>query len=80
VNKSATPSTALGFAANTEKVKTEVAQVSALYKQYNLPLQGGRLDPATGIPEFLSKVKNAGMDKIIAELQTQIDAWKKANG
>jgi putative aldouronate transport system substrate-binding protein len=80
LNKNSTPSLALGFAANTDKVKTEVAQVSALVKQYSIPLTGGRLDPATGIPEFLGKLKDAGMDRIIAEVQTQINAWKKANG
>ncbi len=79
LNKSSTPSLALGFAANTDKIKTEIAQVSALVKQYSLPLQGGRQDPATGLPEFLGKLKDAGIDKIITEVQTQVIAWKKAN-
>lgn len=79
LNKDAIPSLALGFAASTENIKTEIAQVSALVKQYNWPLQQGRLDPATGIPEFVSKMKASGMDKILSEVQNQLNAWKNAN-
>jgi putative aldouronate transport system substrate-binding protein len=79
LNKDAIPSLALGFAASTENIKTEIAQVSALVKQYNWPLQQGRLDPATGIPEFISKMKASGMDKILSDVQNQLNAWKKAN-
>ena len=36
-------------------------------------------DPAELLPQFLSRLENAGIDTIIAEKQTQLDAWKAAN-
>ncbi len=38
----------------------------------------GQLDPAAGLTEFLSRLKAAGQDKIIEEVQNQINAWKKS--
>jgi hypothetical protein len=39
-------------------------------------LESGALDPAL-IAEFNTKLKAAGLDKIITEKQKQIDAWAK---
>jgi putative aldouronate transport system substrate-binding protein len=78
LNQEATPSVALGFAVNSEKVKTEVAQVSALVKQYSLPLMRGQADPAVLLPEFQNKPKQAGMDKLLEEIQQQLGQWQKA--
>ena len=78
MNKDAPASTALGFAADLTKLSTESAQVNAVIKQYGYPMMKGILDPATGLAEFNSKLKAAGQDKIIEEVQNQINAWKKA--
>jgi hypothetical protein len=32
-------------------------------------------DPAKNFDDYLAKQKAAGIDKILAELQTQLDAW-----
>jgi putative aldouronate transport system substrate-binding protein len=78
LNKDGTPSQALGFAADLTKLNTESAQVNAVIKQYGYPMMKGQLDPATGLTEFLSRLKSAGQDKVIEEVQNQINAWKKA--
>jgi putative aldouronate transport system substrate-binding protein len=43
------------------------------------PLINGMADPEKTLPEFLAKLKDAGMDKIVAEAQTQVNAWRAAN-
>lgn len=78
-NKTAPISNVLGFAFDSTKVKTELANVNNVYKQYAPGLDTGSVDPAKILPEFISKLKSAGIDKIIAEKQTQLDAWSKSN-
>jgi putative aldouronate transport system substrate-binding protein len=79
-NKSARLSKALGFMFNATSVKTEYAAVTNVFNEYQRPLETGSIDPATKLPEFISKLKAAGLDKIIAEKQKQIDEWGKAKG
>lgn len=74
--KNGLPSQALGFAADLTKLSTEAAQVTSVIKQYAYPMMKGQLDPATGLNEFLTKLTQAGQDKIIAEVQSQINTWK----
>ncbi len=79
INRTAKASVALGFNMDIENVKTEIAQLDAVIKEYGGPLFGGAVDPATGIPELQRQVKAAGLDKVIAEAQKQLDAWKAKN-
>lgn len=79
-NESAIPSKALGFIFDGAKVQTEYAAVSNVVTQYKLPLETGSVDPEKLLPEFIEKLKAAGIDKIIAEKQRQLDEWAKANG
>jgi putative aldouronate transport system substrate-binding protein len=53
-----------------------MANVSNVVKELGYPLINGMADPAKTLPEFQKKLKDAGMDKIVAEAQKQIDAWK----
>jgi len=46
--------------------------------QYGNPLDKGLVDPSTALPEYVTQLKDAGMDKIVAEGQKQVDAWAKA--
>jgi putative aldouronate transport system substrate-binding protein len=78
-NQAATPSKALGFVFDASAVKTEVASVSNVVTQYKLPLETGSADPGKLLPEFISKLKSAGIDKIIAEKQRQLNEWAKGN-
>jgi putative aldouronate transport system substrate-binding protein len=79
-NKNAKRSKALGFMFDVSPVKTEYAAVTNVITQYKLPLETGSVDPANILPEFISKLKSAGIDKIIEEKQRQLDAWAQENG
>lgn len=79
LNASATLSKAMGFSYDATPVKTEVAAVTNVYNQYKKGLESGSVDPSKVLPEFLSKLKASGIDKIIAEKQKQLDAWSQAN-
>ncbi|WP_230986817.1 ABC transporter substrate-binding protein [Cohnella fermenti] len=78
-NKSALKSKALGFVFDVTPVTTEYAAVSSVVGQYRNALEVGAVDPEVVLPEFRSRLKEAGVDKIIAEKQKQLDAWAQAN-
>lgn len=78
-NKSAIKSKALGFTFDASPVKTEFAAVTNVLTEYKLPLETGSVDPDKVLPEFISKLKSAGIDKIISEKQKQLDEWAKSN-
>jgi len=78
-NNTATPSKALGFVFDSSAVKTEYAAVQNVITQYKLPIETGSVDPDKHLPEFIEKLKEAGIDKVIAEKQKQLDEWAKAN-
>jgi len=75
----AIPSPALGFAFNAEPVKNEMVAVQNVSDQYYGILMTGSVDPAEKLPEFIEKMKSAGMDKIMEEKQRQLDEWLAAN-
>jgi putative aldouronate transport system substrate-binding protein len=79
-NKAALPLKDLGFAMNTEPVKTEVAACLNVWTEYLPQLETGTADPAKVLPEAIAKFKAVGVDKIIAEAQRQFDAWLKKTG
>jgi putative aldouronate transport system substrate-binding protein len=76
-NDSAVFSPAFGFTFNPDPVKTEVAAATNVMNQYRLGIETGTLDPSKSLPEFNKKLKEAGLEKIIAEKQKQYDEWKK---
>ena len=80
INEKSEVSPITGFSFDPTPVSTEIAQCQAVSKEYIPILATGVSDPVTKLPEFLDKIKKAGGDKIIAEIQKQINAWKKANG
>ena len=66
-----------GFSFDTTKVANQVSAVSNVVNQYNPGLTCGELDPETYLPKFLADLEAAGINDIIAEAQSQVDAWKK---
>jgi putative aldouronate transport system substrate-binding protein len=76
---SATKSKALGFTFDPTPVKTELTAVKNIINQYIVPLESGIVDPDRVLPEFHSKLKAAGVDKVIAEKQRQLNEWAAAN-
>lgn len=78
-NQKAIKSKALGFTFNSEPVKNEVIALKNVTDQYAKGLETGTLVPAEKLPDFRAKLKAAGIDKVIAEKQKQLDAWAAAN-
>jgi putative aldouronate transport system substrate-binding protein len=76
INTTAKVSPALGFSFDTVPVQTEIAMVSAVVTEYNKPLYCGAVDPDKALPEFIQKLKDAGSQKLVDELQRQLNAWK----
>ena len=68
-------SPAFGYSFVQDPVATEIAAVNTVIDQYTPSLNSGALDPAQALPEFISALKAAGMDKIVEEQQNQFDAW-----
>lgn len=79
-NEQAIKSKAMGFTMNPESVKTEIAAISNVIAQYYLVLETGSVDPDKVLPQFIEKLKDAGIDKVIADKQRQLDEWAKAEG
>lgn len=77
LNESGTPSVFIGFVFNSEPVKSQISQCTAVTDQYLAGLCTGYLDTDKYYPEFIDKLKKAGADAIIAEMQKQIDEWAK---
>ena len=76
MNSSAKTSKALGFSFNPEPVTVELMQCAAVVNEYYSALFTGSIDPEENLPVFLNKLKKAGADTVIKEMQKQIDAWK----
>ncbi len=80
LNKTAKQSPALGFSFNPEPVKAEIAAIQVVLDQYYPALATGSVDYDKMYPEFISKLESAGSQKVIAEVQTQVDEWAKNKG
>ncbi|SEA60889.1 ABC transporter substrate-binding protein [Paenibacillus sp. 276b] len=78
-NKSAVNSKALGFSFDSSPVKVEFASVGNVISQYAVPLETGSVNPDEILPDFIAKLKSAGIDKILMEKQKQLDEWVKSN-
>ncbi|MCC3371517.1 ABC transporter substrate-binding protein [Cohnella sp. REN36] len=75
-NDSATSAPLLGFQADTSSITTEIANLkNAKDSTYNA-LFSGTIDPKDNLPKVNKKLKDSGLDKVMAELQKQIDAWR----
>lgn len=68
------------FIPDFEPIKNEIAAVTNAVQQYGLPLSYGYINnPEEGLNTLIAKLKTAGSDKIIAEIQKQLDAFLAAN-
>lgn len=73
LNDSARKSPILGFSFDTEAVKNEIANMTTVIKEYE-QLGNGQLSPDVN-DEFVEKLKVAGVDTVIAEMQRQVDEF-----
>ncbi len=76
-NDQAEKSIALGFAWDSEPVKNEIAALTNVSKQFEDAIISGSVDPEVYIPKYREAMKAAGLEKVIAEKQKQLDEWAK---
>ncbi len=75
----ATLSAAMGFTPDLSPVKTECDQIKKVIEEYRPMLYTGTADPDNIIPDMLRRMENAGLRKVMAELQRQLDAYFAEN-
>ncbi|MBO2944911.1 ABC transporter substrate-binding protein [Paenibacillus sp. F411] len=75
-NDAGTASPLLGFNFDPSNVSTELAALNNVKEEFWSPLMTGTVSPEEFIPKAIERLKSAGMDKVIAEAQKQIDEWK----
>lgn len=75
-NKSATPAPTLGFHFNSDPVRSELAAITNISKEFYPALATGSVDPEEYLPKYNKKLKEAGIDKVLNEIQKQYDEWK----
>ncbi|QGQ99741.1 extracellular solute-binding protein [Paenibacillus psychroresistens] len=75
-NAAGKPAALYGFNFDTSKVVNEIAAVSNVKEEFWSALMTGTVDPEKYLPQAIEKFKTAGLDKIMAEAQTQVDAWR----
>ncbi len=76
-NDQAEKSIALGFAWDSEPVKNDIAALTNVSKQFEDAIISGSVDPEVYIPKYREAMKAAGLEKVIAEKQKQLDEWAK---
>ncbi|WP_150266085.1 extracellular solute-binding protein [Paenibacillus tepidiphilus] len=70
------PVTYLGFSFNSEKVKSEIANLKNVSSQYYLPITIGAVkDVGKAFDTLNDKLQSAGIDKVRAEVEAQTSAF-----
>lgn len=69
----------MGFVFDDTKVKNEISQLVGIVAEYKSLATGALANPSKLLDERNAKLKSAGVEKVQAELQAQIDAWLADN-
>lgn len=75
-NKTAQASPLVGFTASSQSTASEEANIKALKDEYFPMFASGLKGSESKYAEFTDKLKKAGIDKMLAEYQKQLDAFK----
>ncbi len=78
MNDTAFPSEALGFVVDRTPIETEIAQVTAVGDELVEPILNGWVPWEGNAEEAMQKMKEAGIDTIVEEVQRQLNEWKAA--
>lgn len=76
-NESASIAPTLGFHFDNSPVRAEIASLTNISKEFYPALATGSVDPEEYLPKYNEKLKAAGLDKVLEEIQKQYDEWKK---
>ncbi len=78
-NKAGLVMNSLGFAFDKTSVDTEVAACKAVVQAYYKQLFTGSVNIDKTVAQMEAELKQSGVDKVIAEMQTQYDAFRAKN-
>ena len=78
-NKTCNRSLALGFSFDSEPVRDQITACNNVVSKYYSSLTNGVVDIDEVLPQFQAELKTAGIDEIIDEKQSQLDAWLAEN-
>lgn len=79
-NQTAIASPALGFSFDPDPVKTEMAALANVIGEYDPVIASGSVDATDGLyEEFLRRLDEAGMQRVLDEANAQLDQWMEAN-
>ena len=73
-------SKASGFVYDSTPVADQLAACTSVYDQYDNDLNFGTIDIETGIQQLNDALYGAGLQTIMDEKQTQLNAWLEENG
>ena len=68
----------LGFTLDESGIATEIANIQQSVNEYTINLKTGAFDESY-YDEFLEKLNTAGIEKVLEEVQAQLDKWQEAN-
>lgn len=76
INNKAIVSDMLGFSMDPAPIKSVIAQMSSVMGELSPALMTGTVDVDPALATLNEKLKKAGMDEAIVEIQKQMDTWK----
>ena len=79
MNDNATRSLAMGFSFDRTNVSAEYTALNNVYEEYRYQIEYGFVEPEAGIAEMVEKMEAAGLEKYIAEKQSQLNKWAEEN-
>jgi len=68
----------LGFTPDLSSVAIQVNHIRIVWDKYYSSLLTGSVDVDTVLPKFNDELRQAGLDEVRAEVQRQLDAWRKS--
>lgn len=77
--ENAVVSPAMGFVFDNSMVMNEITACNNVKDKYDTALRWGEMNPDEALPQFIDELKAAGVDTIVAEAQTQLNAWLEEN-
>ena len=81
VINTATAGSNVGFIVDTEQIVNEIAACNNVVKEYHNVLAAGQNNDVDKlVDEFVAKLKASGMEKIVEEVQNQLNAWRQEKG
>lgn len=77
--KYAVASPILGFSFESKPVSTNIPKLKSITDKYYNDLCIGKVDPTSTLKKMNAELKKAGLDKVLAEMQKQVDTFKMTN-